>query len=49
MRAPVSPYKHNKRQSTTVAASEDCLFLKYMYDSPTRLRRSTTLILPVPQ
>lgn len=28
MTAPVSPYGHNKRQSTTPAASEDCLFLK---------------------
>ena len=28
MTAPVSPYGHNKRQTTTPTASEDCLFLK---------------------
>ncbi|KAG8212817.1 Alpha/Beta hydrolase protein [Butyriboletus roseoflavus] len=30
MTSPVSPYGHNKRQSTTVAASEDCLFLNVL-------------------
>ena len=30
MTAPISPYGHDKRQSMTPAASEDCLFLKYV-------------------